>query len=356
MKKFLSMLKICICFLSCAMIFLFSACSDKIYSVDKVEDCLFTNNNIFTKSVFKDAGVVDGNLNNSSFFKTGMAYCNDNLYYANYCESGEINILGRNDCEKINYYGGEFTVYNNKLYCTNNKSIVEKSLQGDSEREIISGDTFCFWDEYLITRQEKSILGVDLQSLKCRNLFDSDKEILWYSVYNDRLYVIYRNNQLCLSTIDLNNNTIISKLDLDFYVVNFIACVFDDNIVICNGNRLYNINLSTGKQEDVFSYEDIIAITGVNDKLYFVVQNTRQDGSVQHNIQSNENGLWQYDIVNHDKNRISDKIFSRIYICSDECVFAAKLNKYDFGFFAIDSSVTEFYQINPKNKSERRIV
>lgn len=351
MKRFAAMIIIVLC---SAGSFLLSSCSNERENIENLSEVQFTNNNIFAKSLFQDSGTVDNNLNNDNNFRTGMSYYNDCLYYVNDSESNEIKIIGDSDREPLSFSGGEFAIYNGKLYYVKNDKIIEKSLTNGQEREIALGDTFCFYKNYLFTRLDNSIIKVDLKSLKPEKVFESDKKILWQSACSGKLYVIYSKAKLNLTVIDLNGNKA-SELELDCGFNNFLACIFDNNLIIGKGNAIYNFDLTTGKKVDSMSCDNLVTMTGINNNLYFSAQKTTTDGSVTHLTDSEDNGLWRYDVLSHSKEKISSDAYSRIYACGDEYIFLSKTDKSDFGIFTVDSSNAELYQMNLKSMDIKRI-
>ncbi len=340
--------------LCCAASLLLPSCSDEKGGMENLSEVQFTNNNIFAKSLFQDSGTVDNNLNNDNNFRTGMAYYDDCLYYVNDSESNEIKSIGDGDREPLSFSGGEFAIYNGKLYYVKNNKIIEKGLTDKREREIASGDTFCFYENYLFTRHDNSIIKVDLKSLKYEKVFESDKKILWQSACGGKLYVIYNNTRLCLAAIDLNSNKS-SELELDCGFNNFLACVFDNNLIIGKGSAIYNFDLTTGEKVDSLSCNNLVTMTGINNKLYFSAQKTTTDGSVTHLTDSEDNGLWRYDVLSHDKDKLTKDSYSRIYACGDEYIFLSKTNKRDFGIFTSESANAELYQMDLKSADIKKI-
>lgn len=341
----------------CSITIVFSGCTSETGLI-AVDNSFFSNNNHFSKSVFRDIGTIDSTWNNDNTFRTGMLYNNNEFFYVANASASSVEILNtEGEHRSVAYSSGEFTVYDNMLIFVCDGKIYKKELSSDKIVELTDGDSFKIYGDFLLTRINKNtIYKIGLIDNKREKVCSVNDDILWYSINDDRLYIIYSDVDLRLVIVDLINCKILSEYNLNINPANFIGIICDYNLIICNGNSVYSYDLLSGKQIDVFSCDGIISLNGEKQKLYFSVRQTYIDGSVTHLKESSDNGLWSYDITTKEKKKISENFYERLYVCSDDYLFAAKNIQVDFGFFLEKSLQTEFYQINLKTGEEMRVV
>lgn len=339
-----------------SMVILLSAC----VSVDKVkpvDNSFYSNNNHFSKSVFRDTGTVDSIWNNDDTFRTGMIYDNGELYYARNSSADSVKVLNTGGEERsIGYSGGEFTVYDGKLFFISDGKICYKELTSDNAVELTDGESFKLYGDFLLTENNKTdIYKISLSDNKKEKVCSVNNQILWYSVDKDKLYIIYNDVDLQLVTVDLLSNELLSQYSLNINPANFVGVICSDNLIIGTGNSIYFLDLSSGQQVNALNCDGIIAVNGEADKLYFSVCRTYKDGSVTRIKESADNGLWCYDFTTAKQQKISDNIFDRLYVCSNDCLFAAKNSRVDYGVFSEKSSRAEIYQINLNTREQSRV-
>lgn len=200
------------------------------------------------------------------------------------------------------------------------------------------------------------IYSTDLTDGTQELVYDTDyKDILWFSVCGDTLYLIDNDYKKFLITVDLLTYEPIQIIDLGMTDPYITACAFDDKVIFYTLSTFYCIDLESDDLFKLCSAKDVINMTGNDNCLVYTVAKRQESNGVFTIKDSDENGLWKINLYDFSVTKLTDKIYNRIFVCDDDYVFGTRLQEYRLGFLNLRPLTQELYQITLRNGSEYRI-